>query len=346
MRYYESASTDSPAQRKGGVNIENIPELLDYLHTTGRIGPGELPQCRVMAGGVSNRTVLVARPSGEQWVLKQALAKLRVVDDWFSPPERILREAAGMAALCRIAPAESITRLLFTDAENFLLAMEAVPEPHENWKTVLLAGRVEREHIQQFANLLVAVHRGGTAPEFKEEFDDRSYFESLRIEPYYLTTAARVPPARAFIDALVEETRGRRLTLVHGDYSPKNILIHQGRLVLLDHEVIHFGDPAFDIGFSMAHLLSKAHHLKNARPVLAAAARRYWQVYAQNGGLAAEGPSVRHTLGCLLARVAGRSPLEYLDQEERRRQQWAVGPLLGDPPGTMPELTERFLACL
>jgi aminoglycoside phosphotransferase (APT) family kinase protein len=328
------------------LDIENIPELLDYLRARGRVEPGEQPECRVMAGGVSNRTVLVAREGGERWVLKQALGKLRVADDWFSPPERILREAAGMAALGRIAPPGSITRLLFTDAANFLLAMEAVPEPHDNWKTVLLAGRVESSHIEQFANLLVAIHRGGVDPALRAEFNDRSFFESLRIEPYYITAAARVPAARAFIEELVEETRARRITLVHGDYSPKNILIHAGRLILLDHEVIHFGDPAFDLGFSMAHLLSKAHHLPDARSTFAAAAERYWNIYMQNGGLAAEGPSVRHTLGCLLARVAGRSPLEYLNPEERGRQQTAVVSLIGDPPRIVPELTGRFLACL
>jgi 5-methylthioribose kinase len=330
----------------GRVNIENIPELVDYLRTSGRIEPDELPQCRVLAGGISNRTILVSRPNGEKWVLRQALGRLRVADEWFSSPKRILREAAGMRSLLRIAPPGSITRLLFTDDENDLLAMEYVPEPHENWKTVLLSGRVEPAHFEQFANLLVSIHRGGTAREFRENFDDRSYFESLRIEPYYLTTAARVPAARPFLEALVEETRAQRITLVHGDYSPKNILIHDGRLVLLDHEVIHFGDPAFDIGFSMAHLLSKAHHLKFARKALAVAAEYYCRVYSQGGGLAAESPSIRHTLGCLLARVAGRSPLEYLDREERRRQQSVVVSLVGDPPQSVPELAERFLECL
>jgi aminoglycoside phosphotransferase (APT) family kinase protein len=116
--------------------------------------------------------------------------------------------------------------------------------------------------------------------------------------------------------------------------------------VLLDHEVIHFGDPAFDIGFSLAHLLSKAHHLKDARPTLAQAAKHYWSVYTESGGLAAEGASLRHTLGCLLARVAGRSRLEYLDQEERARQQTAVVSLIADPPRSLLELTERFLKCL
>ena len=314
------------------MDIENIPELLDYLRAGGRIEPGERPQCRVLAGGVSNRTVLVARASGEQWVLKQALGKLRVADDWFSPPERILREAAGMAALAAHRPAR----------------IDHPPAVHRRSELPACHGSGTRtprklENCSAFGTCrtqpcrAVRESSGGDSPRgrgprnFRRQFEDRSYFESLRIEPYYITTAARVPAARAFLEELVEETRARRLTLVHGDYSPKNILIHDGRLVLLDHEVIHFGDPAFDIGFSMAHLLSKAHHVQDARPAFAAAAEHYWNIYTQSGGLAAEGPSVRHTLGCLLARVAGRSPLEYLNADERRRQQTAVVSLI-EPP--------------
>jgi hypothetical protein len=328
------------------MDIENTAELLDYLRQEGHIRLGELAQCRVLDGGVSNRTVLVARPSGETWIVKQALAKLRVADEWFSPPERIMREAKGMVALGRIAPRGTITPLLFTDPKKYLLAMASVPSPHENWKSVLLSGRIERDHFEQFASLLSAVHRGGASREFREEFDDRSFFELLRIEPYYLVTAARIPAASPFLDALVDETRARRLTLVHGDYSPKNILIHKGQLVLVDHEVVHFGDPAFDVGFSMAHLLSKAHHVKAARQALAVAADYYWKVYSRSGGMASESPSVRHSLGCLLARVAGRSPLEYFDDEERSRQQNAVIALMADPPLTMTELITRFLECL
>ena len=167
--------------------------------------------------------------------------------------------------------------------------MECVPEPHENWKTVLLSGRVEAGPCRAVRESPGGDSSRGHGAGVSGEFEDRSFFESLRIEPYYLATAARVPAARDFLEALVEETRARRLTLVHGDYSPKNILVHEGRLVLLDHEVIHFGDPAFDIGFSMAHLFSRAHHVKSARPALGAAADYYWKVYSQSGGLAAEG---------------------------------------------------------
>ena len=307
----------------------------------------------VLAGGVSNRTVLVELPTGEAWVLKQALEKLRVSVDWFSDPERVHREALGLRWLQELAPPGSITPLVFEDHEHHLLAMEAVPEPHENWKTMLLEGQVRDEHVEQFGSLLGEVHRN--AHERREElapiFEDRSFFESLRLEPYYGYTATQVPPAADFLHALVDDTRACRISLTHGDYSPKNILVHEGRLVLLDHEVIHFGDPAFDLGFSLTHFLSKAHHLPKRRAAFAKAANLYWWTYLRAVGEAdwigdLEPRAVRHTLGCLLGRVAGRSPLEYLDEEERLCQKEAVLALMSRTPTTVPEFVEGFIGRL
>jgi aminoglycoside phosphotransferase (APT) family kinase protein len=127
---------------------------------------------------------------------------------------------------------------------------------------------------------------------------------------------------------------------VHGDYSPKNVLVHRDRLVLLDHEVIHFGDPGFDVGFALAHLLSKAHHVVAARDRLAEAAHLFWRSYARPQG---EARAARHTLGCALARVAGRSPVEYLGEAERARQRAAVLALMADPPTTVPAVIDAFL---
>src|SRR4051812_16730708 len=118
----------------GSLDIENFDALLAYLRQTNRIAPDESPACTNLAGGVSNRTVLLRRDNGEAWVLKQALPKLRVQTEWLSDPRRIEREALGMLRLADLAPAGSITRLIFLDPEPNLLAMEAVPTPHENWK--------------------------------------------------------------------------------------------------------------------------------------------------------------------------------------------------------------------
>jgi 5-methylthioribose kinase len=336
------------------LDIEQPGSLVGYLKATGRIGEDEEPVVSVLAGGVSNRTVLVERTAtGEAWVVKQALPKLRVATDWFSDPERIHREALGLRWLAEMAPPGAITPLIFEDHENHLLAMEAVPQPHENWKTMLLDGRLEMGHVEQFGRLLGIVHHGGyeRREEVARVFDDRSFFESLRLEPYYAYSAERIPAASAFLRALVEETRARRETLVHGDYSPKNVLVRGGRLVLLDHEVIHFGDPVFDLGFSLTHFLSKAHHLPEKCGAFADAARLHWSVYREEVGdppwtKDLEERAVRHTLGCLLARVAGRSPLEYLDEEELARQREAVLALLRDPPGSVPGLVEEFVGRL
>lgn len=334
------------------LDIEQPVALLDYLRQHGRIAPTETPAVRVLAGGVSNRTVRLDRPSGEAWVLKQALARLRVQVEWYSSPERIRREALGLHWLGQLAPGR-VPTLLFEDPAQHLLAMTAVPEPHQNWKSRLLSGDIVSDHVRQFARLLATIHREARARSaaLAPVFDDTTYFESLRLEPYYAYTATQVPAAADFLHQLIAETRSRRDTLVHGDYSPKNVLVHQGHLVLLDHEVVHWGDPAFDIGFSLTHFLSKAHHLQPHRPAFARAARLHWEVYLDglepaphDGGF--ESRCVRHTLACLLARVAGRSPLEYLDGPARARQAKAVLRLLGSPPQTLYQLTEAFLACL
>lgn len=335
------------------LDIEQPDDLIAYLRRAGHIATDETPRIKVLQGGVSNRTVLVERSSGESWVLKQALEKLRVAVDWFSSPERIHREASGLRWLGKIAPPNTLPRFIFEDRDTHILAMEAIPQPHENWKQMLLAGRLNFDHIVQFGSLLGVIHRQAyqRSREIAPHFEDRSFFESLRLEPYYLYTATQVAEAADFLNALVDETRNTLLTLVHGDYSPKNILIYQNHLILLDHEVIHWGDPAFDVGFSMTHLLSKAHHLREKRADFQQAALHYWQTYfaeikSLDWANSLESRAVRHTLACLLARVAGRSPLEYLDSDKRNRQREAILPIMADPPSHIAELIEHFVGSL
>jgi 5-methylthioribose kinase len=338
------------------LDIEQPAALIDYLRQQQQITATETPRVTVLAGGVSNRTVLVERENGEAWVLKQALTKLRVPVDWFSDPERVHREALGLHWLSTLTPPGVIPGLLFEDHTHHLLAMAAVPQPHVNWKTLLLAGQLDLDHVAQFATLLATIH--GQAARRQAElapiFADRTFFESLRLEPYYQYTASQVPEAEAFLDHLVAATRQRTYTLVHGDYSPKNTLVYQNRLVLLDYEVIHWGDPAFDLGFSLTHLLSKAHHLAAQRAQFAQAAQHYWQTYQRvsqqlTGGVTAawqtavEEYAVRHTLACLLARVAGRSPLEYLTATARTRQRQVVVALMQQPPASVPMLIDDFI---
>lgn len=335
---------------KSIVDIENGTSLRAYLQEERRVSADQTFEVRTLAGGVSNKTVLVQFGNGAGWVVKQALPRLRVAVEWLSDPARIGREALGLRWLPRLAPHGTITPLVFEDLPNYILAMAAVPQPHENWKSILLRGEVNPNHIRQFADLLASIFQNSirNERELAPLFDDRSFFESLRLEPYYAYSAQQVPAAAAFLRDLIANTRSRRIALVHGDYSPKNVLVHQGRLILLDHEVIHWGDPAFDVGFALTHLLSKAHHLPPNRTSFADVARLFWQRYVagvlnlpQADQL--ETMAVRHTLGCMLARVAGRSPLEYLSEPQRTAQRGAIVTLMSDPPANVSELIDEFL---
>lgn len=335
------------------IDVANAGALIVYLRERDLLHADEVPHVSALSGGISSNTMLIRRASSEDLVVKQALPKLRVAVDWFSDPRRIHHEALGMKWLARFCPPGSITTLVFEDFEEHLLVMKAVPEPHQNYKDLLLARDVSFDHVIQFAKMLAAIHRESflqrkiVAPVFW----DRSFFETLRVEPYYHYSAARVPESASFLAELVAETFDARLSLVHGDYSPKNILLVQGRMVLLDHEVIHFGDPAFDVGFALAHLLSKAHHLRDKSPVLLQAARLFVDRYLDGlNGLewrtTMESRAVRHTIACLLARVAGRSTLEYLSAAERLKQQEIVRDMMkapaGHPSGLINEFHERL----
>ena len=329
------------------LDIEKSADALAWLRHRALIADDEQPRLEVLAGGVSSRTVLVERDRGPSMVLKQSLSKLRVAVDWFSSPERIHREALAIRWFAQLAPPGAITKLFFEDEQEHLIAMEAVPKPHANWKTMLLSGDVRAEHVRQFAELLAALHRNSAAraEEIQPLFQDKTFFETLRVEPYYRYIAQQAPE---FFHPLIEDTLATNASLVHGDFSPKNILLHNDRMVLLDHEVAHFGDPAFDIGFAMAHLLSKAHHLPHFRQPFLAAARDFWNTYGFAPYPLFEARCVRHSLACLLARVRGRSPLEYLDVTERSRQAAVTLAIIANAPADIPTLITAFekeLAC-
>ncbi len=339
------------------INIENPEELIEYLRQHHHIDADKSPVVSTLYGGVSNCTVLLECPDGISWVLKQAHEKLRTPVDWFCSPERVHREALGMRWLQQLAPAGSIVPLVFEDHENHIIAMQAVPNPHENWKASLMQGNENTiclNHVEQFGNIIGQIHQKSS--EQKEEllplFVDQTFFENLRLEPYYKYTASQVPEASRFFDELIGETQTIQLTLVHGDFSPKNILIYKDRLILVDHEVIHYGDPAFDIGFSMTHLLSKAHYFHLLRKRFAQAAFHYWKTYISIAGEKGfdrgfEQRAVKHTIACMLARVAGRSPLEYFDEPLKEKQKRVlVSSLIPSIPRTMPELIERFMESL
>ncbi len=324
------------------MNIENPKTLSDYLFKYDLIKQGESLSCKVLTGGVSAKTVYVEK--SKPIVIKQALQQLKTKSEWFSDPARILIENLGLKWLYDHLPQGSVPQPIFCDEKNHLLIMEAISPPVKNLKELLLAGIIEKDHIKSFGELLGTIHiKSLNDPDASKTFNNRDYFINLRIEPYYQHTSQKLTQFQTFYADLIESTLDSQLTIVHGDYSPKNVLIKDGRLILLDHEVMHFGDPAFDVGFSLTHFLSKANHLKD--PTFVDSALLSWNSY--RGIFNYESDSfeqrcVKHLLGCMMARVHGKSPLEYLAADEQKWQYEAVSTLINEVPDTLTQLFDSY----
>jgi aminoglycoside phosphotransferase (APT) family kinase protein len=320
-------------------------ELLCRLQKTGRVRSREATAVP-LAGGVSSEIWLVTDDS-ERFVVKRALPRLKVRDDWFADPARNRVEHDCLGYLNRIAPG-SVPRLLFRDADAGLFAMEFLDERFANWKAGLLRGVAREEDAARAAKLMAALHVASwDDSEVQAGFQTWPNFFALRVEPYLLTTGSRHPKLRSLFEEEAERLGRTALALVHGDFSPKNILISPERLVLLDCEAAWFGDPAFDAAFLLNHLFLKALHLSAWRENYLRLALVCWSEYCAGlrdrfgGGLGSR--IGRLLLMLMLARMDGKSPVEYIVEERKKELvRGFVGRMLPAGAFAMEEITDNW----
>jgi enolase len=296
------------------------PELVDYLRGVGLLGAAEDPPMRALDGGVSGRVVRV-EAAGGGIVVKQARPRLAVEAVWECDPARIGVEADCLAVWNRLAPAHT-PRLLHRDDQAHLYVMEAAPDTAVSWKRQLLDGLVDFRTAEVVGTCAATVHsRTARDPEVAERFSSLEFFEALRLDPYLRTVAARHPDLARALGERITALETTRVALVHGDLSPKNVMVFDGRVWILDCDPAHFGDPGFDVAFLLNHLVLKALHRPDRAGAYLALAEAALSAYA--GGLAGLDPgaierSACRTIGGLLvARVDGKSPVEYLDERGR-----------------------------
>jgi aminoglycoside phosphotransferase (APT) family kinase protein len=295
-----------------------VDTVADYLAGRGVIDDPAKAEARALGGGVSNVVLAVTTPDAEV-VVKQSLPKLRVAEEWLAKQERAITEAAALRLAAGLTPG-AVPEVLDVDEPAFALTIACAPGHWVNWKDELLAGRADVGVAAELGRLLAAWHVGTTAIDAR--FDDQEAFEQLRVDPYYRTAMARHPDLARPITDCIERMAATRQCLVHGDYSPKNVLLApeaaaeaaHGAVWVLDFEVAHLGDPAFDLAFLHNHLVLKAIHRPAARDAYRACAEAFDAAYTQP----VHAPYVRQHQGCLLlARVDGKSPAEYLTEDER-----------------------------
>ena len=300
-----------------------------------------------LTGGVSSdiwRIDLHDRPI----CVKRALAKLRVAANWQAPVERNRYEAAWMgranAAVSGSAPA-----LLGQDEPSGTLAMQYLPpDDHPLWKTQLRDGHAAPAFAAQVAATLVHIHAVSAAdPATAADFPTDRIFFDIRLEPYLLATGRAHPELAPALEALVAQTQDTKRALVHGDVSPKNILAGPRGPVFLDAECAWWGDPAFDLAFCLNHLLLKCLWTPSATSGFLACfdtlAARYIAGITWEPPPDLEARTARLLPGLFLARVDGKSPVEYITREaDKDRVRRTAGALLREPPHRLADIRQAW----
>jgi aminoglycoside phosphotransferase (APT) family kinase protein len=287
-----------------------------YLVAHGVIGADEVVRAAPLSGGISNN-VIRAEWRGGCMVLKQSLERLRVEAEWEFDRARIFRERDFMLALAELLPG-CAPRVLLSDEESFLFGMTCAPPGGRVWKDANMAGELDPRMAASAGDLLGRLHRRAQGNgELAHRFADRMPLEQGRLDPYHRTVAAVHPDLAPRIEAEVERLLATRTTLVHGDFSPKNLIAYPDGIFMLDFEVAHWGDPAFDPAFLLSHLVLGSVYHRHLADDFIDEAHRFWDAYRESAGDARGGEqAVVAELGCLLlARIDGKSPIEYLTEE-------------------------------
>jgi aminoglycoside phosphotransferase (APT) family kinase protein len=319
------------------VTDVDTAEIETRLRAAGAIPAGAEARFATLTGGVASDIWLV-EAGPVRFAVKRALAKLRVAADWRAPVDRNASEAEWLRLAARIAPGSAPDILLHDAAHGFFAMAYMPPERYPVWKAELRDGRIANEFAAQVGAALAAIHAATAGdPAVARDFAFDAKFHAIRLEPYLEATARAHPTLAANLMALSRDTLARHDALVHGDISPKNILVGPKGPVFLDAECAWYGDPAFDAAFCLNHLLLKCVWVP-------ANAARYLAAFDALAGAYLGGLPTRVAAGIetriarllpalTLARIDGKSPVEYIVRDgEKDRVRAVAMPLVASPP--------------
>ena len=321
----------------------------EFLANAGLIGEGDVIALVPLTGGVSCDVWRVDVADAPVCVVKRALPQLKVEADWFAPVERTEIEVLWLKRAHAIVPHLTPAILADDDAQHMFAMAFLPPENHPVWKAELFNGHVDVAFAGAMGRDLVKVHAAtANNPDIAAQFDTMDLFVSLRVEPFFRYVAnARDDVVAARLNMLADALEKNGTVLVHGDVSPKNILMGPNGPVLLDAECAVYGDPAFDVAFCITHLLLKSVVIDGQADALRASALAMAQEYLA-GVTWEDRDTLSHraanlTAALILARVDGKSPAPYMkDHAARDAVRNAAVALLSNTPPTLENLITHW----
>ena len=291
------------------------PEIARFLSCSGLVVPGRPVEGMPLTGGVASDIWRVCSQD-RTFVVKRALGRLRVAQDWHAPVSRNASEVEWMRAAGRAVPGV-VPDVLAHDPGIAAFAMSYFdPADHPVWKDELRSGRVDPAFASAVGRTMAAIHAANASPDVATRFDNDATFHSIRLEPYLEATARVHADLAGELMNLSKATAATRRVLVHGDLSPKNILVGPSGPILLDAECAWYGEPAFDLAFCLNHLLLKCLWRPSTPATLLASfdalANDYLAGVSWEPAEGVERRTARLLPALMLARVDGKSPVEYI----------------------------------
>jgi 5-methylthioribose kinase len=311
-----------------------LANAAEYLVGRGLVPAAATIDVVELPGGVSATVIAAeAAASGEAFVVKQALERLRVESDWRAKQDRTELEVAALLLCDRLTPGR-VPRLIDSDPSAHVVVMELLPRDAANWQAEVAEGRTHVD-VGAWAGETLGIWHSRTAGDVTvaSAFDDFESFEQQRLSPFYETVIERRPDLATGIEERLNELRERRC-FVDGDFAMKNMLVGPGRNWVLDFEVAHYGNPVFDIGFFLSFVVLSAIRWEQLTEELRELATGFLRGYgdAAGEGFAGDPASVTaHTAALMLARTDGKSPARFLDPSSRERAREAGIMLLRRP---------------
>jgi len=317
--------------------------VIAYLVARDVVGAGAELTVEELAGGVSG-TVLAVRGPGVALVVKQALPKLRVADEWLAPVRRTDTEAAALRLAARLIPGH-VPPVVDSDDGEHVLVLQHAPRGWRNWQAELLAGRAHAASGRWAGDTLGRLHAATAGDaEVAAAFCDYEAFAALRLRPYHEAVIERLPQLASALRPLADELRDARTCLVHGDYAPKNVLLGPDGCWALDMEVAHYGHTVFDLAFFLAFPLLTAVQLPELAPAFSELVRGFTTAYGRRAARVA--PSARaisaHTGAMVLARTDGNSPAAFLGVRAARKARALGKQLLSE---SAPDMAAVVASC-
>lgn len=300
------------------LDISNIDELTKYLLDKKIINEEDGYSINYCKGGVSG-TVAFVYAKDKPMIIKQALAQLKVKETWLCDPNRMKVEYDSNAIYHQLMP-ENAPQVYFYDDENYIYGREAAPEDCTMWKADLLGGLLDFEVARKSIESLVTVHNVCSRDsKVAKDFDSKEVFYNLRISPYIEFIVGKYPQLDQFAKEVISDMMDNKISLVHGDFSPKNIMNGNRKIWILDFEVAHYGHPAFDVAFFSNHFILKAVKNKKYAPsylnMLGYMLEIYFDKMDYMDKKQLENSYVRTLSLLMIARVDGKSPAEYITDD-------------------------------